>query len=152
MTDLPLEPDEQIELRFAAPVMPGWSHLTPQRRIALGVVMLALVIVLWPAWQAAAAASGFMLALAALGDAVNLIWRRDGVLTDRRIFLVSRFAGRVLPLWQSPRADVYFRGQMQFNRLASRRNGLSVKRLGVLAPGVAVALKTALPRKNGVPT
>jgi len=111
--------------------------------------MLALVIMLWPAWQAAAAASAFMLGLAVLGDVVNRIWCREGVLTDRRVFLVTRIAGRVLPLWQCPRAEVYFRGQMQFNRLASRRNGMTVKRLGVLAPGVAAALKAALPGKTG---
>ncbi|HRK43141.1 MAG TPA: hypothetical protein PLH11_08880 [Gemmobacter sp.] len=149
MSDLPLDPQEQVELRFDAPVMPGWSHLTPQRRLGLGGLMLALVIMLWPAWQAAAAASAFMLGLAVLGDVVNRIWCREGVLTDRRVFLVTRIAGRVLPLWQCPRAEVYFRGQMQFNRLASRRNGMTVKRLGVLAPGVAAALKAALPGKTG---
>ena len=147
MTDLPLGPDERVEWRFNAPLMPSLTLLTPQRRGALGLVILAIAILLWPAWQAALAAAAFILGLAVLGDLVNLAWRREGVLTSQRIFLISRLFGRDLPIWHAARAEVYFRSKMQFNRLASRRNGLSVRRLGVLDPADQAVLRAAMPRR-----
>lgn len=150
-SDLPLEPQERPELRFDAPILPGWSQMSDGRRLVFLGLVLAVIIVLWPEWRAGLTAAACMLGLAAFGDLLNLVWRREGVLTDRRVLMVSHLAGRPLPIWQRPREELYFRSKLQFNRLASRRNGLSVYRLGVLNPEAKAALAAALPKKNGVP-
>ncbi|WP_149140847.1 hypothetical protein [Gemmobacter caeruleus] len=147
MTDLPLNPGEVVERRFPAPLLPGWGTLGPERRLLLAGVVAAIMIVLWPEWRAAAAAAGFILGLAVLGDVVNRLAPREGVLTDQRVLLLTRLGGAAPRVWSVKRDEIFFRGVMQFNRLASRRSGLSVRRLGVLAPEDQAALRAALPRK-----
>ncbi len=147
MTSLPLDPGEKVDLRFAAPMLPGWAALSPGRRWALAFGLALVWAALWPEWRPAAWASGFVIALVGFGSLVNLIFAREGIVTDRRVILLTRLPKGRPFIWSAPRSDVYFRGTLQFNRLASRRNGGTLRRLSVLDPADQAALRQALPAR-----
>ena len=147
MSLLSLDPGETLEHRFAAPIMPGWSRLSPRRRLVLAGVSAAILLALLPEWRAGTAAVGFIFGLAFLGDLVNHLLPREGLLTDRRVLLVTHLPGRGPLIWSTPREAVFFRSYLQFNRLAARRNGISLRRLGVLDPADQAILRAALPRR-----